>query len=285
MDTDKPGRPALRWHGGKWRLADWIISHFPRHTTYVEPYGGSASVLLSKDPSTIEVYNDINSLAVNFFRVLRDRPEDLMRAIELTPYSREEFAGARVKTEDPVESARRLAVWCWQGRGRGGVNEPGGWRFMKTDSRDKTPVDDWNNMDHLWTIARRLKQAHIEHDDALKVIQRFDTPSTLFYVDPPYVQETRSERWRDHAYTFEYSDAQHTEMLKVLQQVEGYVVLSGYSSNLYDGHLAGWKVVEKETTKDSNGGATEILWISPRTWEALQGIGHFPLFKLAQLEA
>lgn len=167
-------RPALRYHGGKWKLAPWIVSHFPPHTTYVEPFGGGASVLLRKQPSFIEVYNDISGLVVNFFRVLRDQPDELMRLIELTPYSRQEFLESQKACVDSLELARRFFVWSWQGRGRAGVQEPGGWRFMSRATRGKTPVDDWTNNQHLWQIVQRLKAVHIESDDAAKVIGRFD---------------------------------------------------------------------------------------------------------------
>lgn len=114
METVK--RPALRYHGGKFRIAQWIINQFPEHLCYVEPFGGGGSVLLRKSPAKIEVYNDLNGGVVNFFRVLRERPADLIAAIELTPYSRKEFIQAQEPCDDPLERARRFYVWSWQGR-------------------------------------------------------------------------------------------------------------------------------------------------------------------------
>lgn len=257
-------RPALRYHGGKWRLAPWIISHFGSHVCYVEPFGGGASVLLRKEPSFIEVYNDINGLVVNFFRVLRTQPERLIRLIELTPYSRQEFIDSQTDCEDPVELARRFYIWSWQGRGRAGVSEPGGWRFMSRDTRGKTPVDDWTNNGHLREIVERLRNVQIESDDALKVIRRYDGSKTLYYIDPPYVQGTRGERWKNSAYLFEYSNEQHIALAGLLRQVSGQVILSGYRSDLYDWLYDGWQRVEHGGQKDNarNRNTVECLWIN-----------------------
>ena len=269
--TDAPSRPALRYHGGKFKMSSWIIDHFPEHVCYCEPFGGGASVLLRKPPAVLEVYNDINSLVVNFFCVLRERPAELIAAIDLTPYSREEFRLSQQPCDDPLELARRFYVWSWQGRGRAGVQEPGGWRFMSRGSRIPTPVGDWNNYDHLWAVARRMKQVQIEHDDALKVIRRFDGAGTLFYVDPPYLQGTRGDRWDNSAYKFEYTDDQHKELATALLSINGMIVLSGYPNNLYDELLDGWHTVERRQAKDNGAkAATEVLWLSPRTWQALQ---------------
>ncbi|RJO64978.1 MAG: DNA adenine methylase [Candidatus Omnitrophota bacterium] len=259
-------RPALRYHGGKWKLAPWIIQHFPGHTTYVEPFGGGASVILRKHPSFIEVYNDLNGQVVNFFRILRERPADLIAAIDLTPYSREEFLLSQQDDIDldALERARRFYIWSWQGRGRAGVNEPGGWRFMSRRTRYRTPVDDFNNVDHLWGIVRRLKQVHIECDPYQKIILRYDSPETLFYLDPPYVQDTRCYRWMRDGYRFDMTDDEHRELARVVSEIKGMAIISGYPSDLYDELFAGWTRVDRRAAKD-NGikTATECIWISP----------------------
>lgn len=259
-------RPALRYHGGKWKLAKWIISYFPQHDSYIEPFGGAMSVLLRKPPAKIETYNDLNEDVVNFFKVLRERPQELIRAIELTPYSRTEYALAQQPSDDPLEHARQTFIWSWQGRGRPGLSEPGGWRFMSRDTRGQTPTDDWNNIDHLWKIVERLKHVQIESDDALRVIRRFDDPRALFYVDPPYLSKTRSNRWGTSAYRYEYSDEQHIELNRLLMQVQATVIISGYPSELYDSLYTGWQRVEREGQVDrgSNGKrkTTEVLWIN-----------------------
>ena len=259
-------RPALRYHGGKWKLAPWIIQNLPPHVAYVEPFGGGANVLLRKKPSFIEVYNDLNGMVVNFFRVLRERPVEFMNAVELTPYSRQEFVEAQSSApdDDLLEQARRFYVWAWQGRGRAGVSEPGGWRFMSRDTRSKSPVHDWTNNQHLWQIVQRLRLVQIEQDDALTVIARYDGPKTLHYVDPPYVQSSRGDRWASSGYAFEYTDEQHRTLADALHQCEGSVVLSGYPSALYDELYGDWTRVERPAQKDngSSRDLKECLWIS-----------------------
>lgn len=263
-----PTRAALRYLGGKWKIAKWIISHFPPHTTYVEPFGGAASVLLHKIPAFIEVYNDLDQEVVTFFQVLREKPAELLAAIELTPYSRAEFLQAQEDVTEPIdntERARRLFIRAWQGRGRTGIKEPGGWRFMSRATRSQTPVDDWTNTHHLWAIARRLREIQIECDDALKVIKRYDTPETLFYCDPPYPQVTRTERWGT-AYSHEYTEDDHQQLAQLLHQIEGMAIISSYPSDLYNQLYSDWtKTSHPGQRGTGNRTPTECLWISPRT--------------------
>lgn len=264
-DSAAPTRPALRYHGGKWRLAPFIISHIPPHVCYVEPFGGAASVLLRKTPSYLEVYNDLNGDVVNFFKMLRERMSDLITAIDRTPYSRSEFLQAQDPCTDELERARRFCIWSWQGRGRAGTKEPGGWRFMSRRKRSRTHVYDWNNNQHLWTVARRLKEVQIENRDALAVIERYDEPTTLFYIDPPYIQDSRGKQWKRAAYACEYTDEQHRQLSGVLHSVKGMVILSGYQSKLYDELYGDFPKVERKACKD-NGvkEVVECLWMKPR---------------------
>lgn len=256
-------RPALRYHGGKWKIAPWIIGFFPPHTCYVEPYGGAAGVLLRKPPSFIEVYNDLSRDVVNFFKVLRERPAELISAVELTPYSREEYRRSHKRADDELEAARRFYVRSWQGRGRAGVQDPGGWRYMKRDSRSQTPVDDWNNC-QLWPIVERMKQVQLECCPALGLIERYDEPGTLFYCDPPYLQETRSNRWGTGAYEHEMTEEDHCTLAETLQGIEGMAIVSGYESGLYDELYAGWRRAEHRSQTDNGGSRVECIWISPQ---------------------
>jgi len=278
LDLSKVERPVLRYYGGKWRVGEWIISQFPPHTCYVEPYAGGASVLLQKHPVTHEVINDLNGDVVNFFRVLRTNTEGLVRAIWCTPYSREELLLARTlpDAEDPIERARRFYVRCWQSFGSGVGTSSTGWRYGRgNNGSDSTPIPTWNNTDALWQTAARLKLVQIEKDDALTVIKRFDHESTLFYVDPPYVHSTRYHNSKSKGYAFEMTDQDHAQLAEMLHSVRGMVILSGYPSALYDRLYSGWKRVSKETQNISGKVAeTECLWLSPRTTE----INHLPLF-------
>src|SRR5205085_2408495 len=151
-----------RYHGGKWRLAPWIIGHFPAHVTYCEPYGGGMSVLLRMKRSTVEIYNDLDRDVVTFFKVLRERTNDMVRAIELTPYSRSELDLAYQPREDELERARRFYIRAWQARGKPTGQWRSGWRYETRNHRGSRFTDDWNSLDRLWKIAVRLKEVQIE---------------------------------------------------------------------------------------------------------------------------
>ncbi len=262
-------RPALRYFGGKSRLGHWIIDQFPSHTCYVEAFCGGASVMLQKKPSRFEVINDLDGRVINFFRVLRDQTEHLIRGILLTPYSREELRLARVSepVDDPVEMARRFYLRCWQSFGSGTGTSSTGWRFQINASGGAHAVGSFNRVDHLWMIAERLKQVQIECDDALKVIERFDGPDTLFYLDPPYLHSTRYESSHLKGYGHEMSDDQHRQFSEVARRVQGYVIISGYPSPLYDELFTGWRCITKETPDLNGKEQTECLWLSPRLAE------------------
>lgn len=253
-------RPALRYFGGKWRIAPWIISHFPAHTSYVEPFCGASSVLLRKKPAEIETINDKDGELINFFRVLRTQPGELIRVIELTPYARQEYKLAYEPTDDALESARRYYVRSWFGRG-GMRKECGGWRYLVTDARGGSVVDDWRNIEHLREVVERLEMVQIECDDAINVVKRFDTPQTLFYIDPPYVLSSRSARWQK-AYRFEMTNEEHIQLAKVLNAVQGMVVISGYPSALYDELYQNWRLETKKSRKENLSESLECLWIN-----------------------
>lgn len=262
--------PALRYFGGKWRLAPWIIQHFPLHECYVEPFCGAASVLLRKPLSPIEVINDLDSNVVTFFRVLRERTDELVRAIRLTPFSRQEYRLAWRPTEglDPLEKARRYYVRSWQSWGGGRPSSPSGWRFQRDFSRGSSVADDWNRLDHLYLIAARLKRVFIECDEAFRTIERYDAPETLFYLDPPYLPELRGSGNGRSAYAYETDKTYHRRLLDAVRNLEAMVVISGYPSDLYGDLLSDWRCVKKDArTTNPEKQEYEALWLSPATIE------------------
>lgn len=264
-------RPALRYYGGKWRIAPWIISHFPDHFVYVEPYGGAGSVLLQKEPSPSEVLNDVDGNVVNYFRMLRERTSELKRAIEFTPFSREEVYASCSPSDDPLEAARRFHVRAWQTQHGAPHMGRNGWRFgRRGGSVRRSAVDDWNDLDRLPAIATRLKGVQIEHDDALKVIPRFDSDGTLFYVDPPYVFSTRSDRWARNGYEHEMEDEQHELLAEILNKIKGMALLSGYPSDLYKRLYRDWKMTSTKTQTLRGKQKHEYLWMSPNAQKALK---------------
>lgn len=270
-------RPLLRYFGGKWKIAPWIIEHFPPHAIYVEPYGGAASVLLRKEPIFREVYNDLNGEVVNLFRVLQDRKTfaELFHRLRFTPFARAEYDLQAESSSDPVERARRLLIKSWLSFGGAGDDRYNtGFRTNITQV-DKDPAREWSNwLNGLPAIVERLRRVTIENAPAIDVIQGHDSPHTLFYIDPPYSHETR----RANRYEFEMSKEQHRELAEVLQTVKGMVVLSGYSNALYASLFVSWERVTKTTTTQGNRRAVECLWLSPSVSEALKTRDFGPLF-------
>jgi len=265
--------PPLRYYGGKWRIASWIIQYFPPHQAFVEPFCGAANILFQKAPSPFEVINDLNGDVVNFFDVLRSRSDELIRAIQLTPFSREEHRRAHLPADDSLERARRFYIRSRQSYGSGEGEYNTGWRFQAGSARGARVIEEWNRTDHLWEAARRLKQVQIESDTAIKCIRRFDTPETLFYVDPPYMFETRHSD--EERYAIEMSNEEHSQLADVLHSVKGKVILSGYWSELYQVLYADWWVTSKQSRTNGNNQKEEFLWISP----AARQMSDLPLFR------
>lgn len=261
-------RPLLRYHGGKWKLAPWIIQHFPPHRIYVEPYGGAASVLLRKPRSYSEVYNDLDGEVVNLFRVLRNpsQARDLIRLVRLTPYAREEFDLSWLTDGDPVEQARRTLLRFCASFATGAQKDHGtGFRGNVTRS-GSTPVDDWRSTPAiLEPIIDRLRGVVIENRPAMDVMRQYDNPEALHYVDPPYVLSTRGKRCAGVVYAHEMDDSDHREMAGVLLELKGMVVVSGYRCDLYDELFAGWQRLDRATHADGARDRIESLWISPNT--------------------
>jgi len=258
-------RPAFKYYGGKFVLAPWIISFFPPHRVYVEPCCGAASVLLTKEPSEVETINDLNSDIVNFFKVLRDNTEALERALQLTPWSREEYYSHYERTEDPVENARRF----WTGCAMSISNLPytsSGINFTGKTIPYKAACRVYSDMSYLYAVARRFKQVQIENDDAISVIKRYDAPHTLIYFDPPYVHEKRSSS----RYSVDADTEFHKSAAVALRDCESHVIVSGYECSLYNELYAGWHVEKRETFANKGSRKTEVLWISPRAWQAIK---------------
>lgn len=284
-------RPVLRYHGGKWRLAPWLLTFFPPHRIYVEPFGGAASVLLRKPRSYAEVYNDIDGKVVNVFRVLRDpaQAERLRSLLELTPFARDEFEAAYSEmsgeTDDPVEWARRCLVRSFMGFGSGSIHDnlPRGMRTrastwrpptgFRADSNKSgtTPAHDWKNWpEGIEAYTKRLAGVVIENRDALEVLETHDRPDTLHYVDPPYPHSTRNVRRPSGVYEFEVSDDYHRQLAAQLHRARGMVVLSGYACDLYDRELyADWERFEREHLADGARRRIEVVWMNPACSTAL----------------
>ncbi|EPY4668027.1 TPA: DNA adenine methylase [Klebsiella pneumoniae] len=259
--------PAIRYHGGKFRLAPWIIEQMPEHVCYVEPFGGAAGVLLQKPRSYSEVYNDLDGEVVNLFRVLRDHElnQRLQDACYLTPYSRDEFCHAQEPATDSVERARRMVVRACMGFGSAaGIGGNSGFRG---DSKRKyaTAAHLWERYpENLAALCQRLQGVIIENKDALSVMRAHDAETTLHYIDPPYVPETRVQGNRYYAH--EMTVEGHEQLLAVARTMTGMVMISGYDTEVYNDMLSGWAKTEKTSRISAGRGTkvrTECLWLNP----------------------
>ncbi len=263
-------RPVMKYHGAKWALSSWVLDHFPAHETYVEVFGGSAAVLLNKEPSKHEVYNDKNDVIVNLFRVIRDDEmrTQLIKLLTMTPYSRTEFLEARHHDEnyDPVTSAHKLLIRAQMGFGSSGATSSYTGFKSYTSVKGAASIKNlWTNLpDNLIEVAIRLQGVMIENIDAHKLINSHDSLGTLFYLDPPYSASTRENT--DTYGKFEYSDKEHELLLNLVLDCSGKFVISGYDNDLYNDVLKGWNRSLKSAAISSQKGSvvrTEVIWSSP----------------------
>jgi len=274
-----PSKPLLRYFGGKWQLAPWIIQYFPAHTIYCEPYGGAASVLMQKARSFSEIFNDLDGEVVNLFRVLRDRStaKDLRRRLKYTPFAREEFEAAYEPIEESIERARRLIVRAWMGHSSTGAHRATGFRTNVVNTRRSTPAGDWRKwLAHMDRFTDRLQGVCIEHRPAIDVMVGHDAPTTLFYVDTPYPLSTRPGS--GEVYRHEMTDSDHRALATYLRTVRGMVVMSGYACDLYDVELyPDWRRVERPHMADGGKARVEVLWLNAAAGNALDP-STMPLF-------
>lgn len=268
---------AVKRHGGKHFLARKIVAMFPVHHTYVEPFGGSAGVLLHKPSSPVEIFNDLDRELVNFFLVLRDRYDELIRRLTLTPYSEGEFRAAGEPAGDPVERARRFLV-----RNRQSLGARGTAFARSTSARSRRGMADnvsaWLSAidENLPAMVQRLRRVELCRMPALEVIRKYDSPQTLFYCDPPYVPGTRSRSSRN-VYPVEMTDQDHRELAKVLHACQARVVISGNPSPLYEELYRGWPTLRFEVANHAAHGRSkkrrhEQVWLnfSPRAGGSVQ---------------
>ncbi|NJO02033.1 MAG: DNA adenine methylase [Bacteroidia bacterium] len=261
---------AFGWYGGKFSHLDWLLPLLPNHCQhYCEPFAGSAAVLLNRRPAPVETYNDLDSEVANFFRMLRDKKEELIEKIALTPFSREEFAIACILDPEvsDLERARRFYVRARQVRtGLAQTASLGRWANCKNTSRAGMSgvVSRWlGGVDKLDAIVERLLRVQIENRPATEVIELYDSPQTLFYCDPPYIHHTRGDK---SAYAHEMEDAAHIALSAVLNKISGKVAISNYDCDLMNELYPApkWKKIVSpakiiHSTKDMR---EEVLWVN-----------------------
>lgn len=258
---------AFGWYGGKYSHLEWLLPLLPECHHFCEPFAGSAAVLINRSPSPVETYNDIDGEVVNFFKVLRDQHEDLVRLIGLTPFSREEFATACIIDHSltPIERARRFYVLARQVRtGLAQKASLGRWANCKNTSRAGMSgvISRWlGGVTALPQIAERLLRVQIENRPATDVIRLYDAKSTLFYCDPPYIHDTRGD---SNAYGYEMADSEHRDLATVLTKVKAKVAISNYDCDLMNELYSAPKwfktVGPNKTIHSTKGNRREVLW-------------------------
>jgi DNA adenine methylase len=264
-------RPAFPYYGGKARMAPRIVALMPKHRLYVEPFAGSAAVLLAKPSCKHEVINDLDGNVVTFFQVMREQPEELELALRLTPYSRAEYA--RADLSDPtitsLERARRFVIRTSQSVNAAGAAGGAGWALSTTRNQSR-PGTFAGAVDRLSHVAERLRRVYIEQAPAVDLIARFaDVEDAVIYADPPYLASTRVALGRA-AYRLDlHTVAEHQATLAALRSVQGMVIVSGYDSPLYAAELPGWSAIRLDIGKPSanragamQSSAAEVLWIN-----------------------
>lgn len=262
-------KSPINWYGGKYYMAKEIVQLFPEHKLYCEVFGGAAHVLFKKNPSEIEVYNDIHEGLNAFWTVLINEKyrEKLVEKLAFTPYSRQVFEECKDWEEesDIVEKARKFYVRTMQSR-----SNNGGWAYAVSYSRRNmasTVSKWWGNIDNLSYAIQRVASIQIEKLDFEECISKYDRPETLFYLDPPYVAGTRKQK---KSYKHEMSEEDHRRLVQALLKIKGKAILSGYDNEIYlELEKNGWtKKLLKEATKSSvnidrlNNKAEEFVWIN-----------------------
>ncbi len=255
-------KAVLRYLGAKNKLVDWIIPFFPEHSIYVEPFGGSAAVLLNKKPAKLEVYNDAFDEVVSLFEVIRScQCNRLAELVFNTPFAETEYKRASKRTDDKLENARRFLVRSLMGVSTDGVlRDTGGFKAETVKGASASGAKKWASLpDLLIEASCRLKEVYILNRQAVDVITKYDSTDTLFYIDPPYMMDTRTDSGR---YVHEFSYDQHSGLLDLVNSVKGKVVISGYDHDLYKDKLSWWRREEIETESMRQAKRKEIIWMN-----------------------
>ena len=270
----EPISPPVTWFGSKTRLARQITKNFPRHQTFVDVFGGSGAILLAKPPSKVEVYNDLNSKMATLYRVLADpeKSKELERQLTFTPYSRAEFERCKQQinnVEGDIEIARQMIVIQRQSHGGLGNN----WSYCvdAPAAGYSASVRKFHaGIERLPEISKRVRKVQVENLAWTDILNRYDRENTLFYLDPPYVPESRVNGTYEHEMTLE----DHTRLVECLLELKGHAVLSGYAHAVYEPlEKARWKRIDIDviaSTSKHRAARIESLWISPSCQRPIQ---------------
>ncbi len=230
-------------------MTHFLLGHIPEHTTYVEPFAGGAKLLFAKEPSPIEILNDSDDSLVNLYRVIQngEKRQKLVNLLNETPYSRSVFQSWKYgnkTTLDDIEKAGRYFFLCKTSFA--GDVERGGFACPSKGTGRNPAMTYQNSIDALEHIAKRLKGVTIECLDYSNCIKRYDSPESLFYCDPPYI-DTENYYGKGN---FTYDD--HRTLAEILHGIKGHAMVSHYANSLYDDLYKGWNRFEYQSFKGSS---------------------------------
>jgi len=260
-------RPPVKWHGGKYYLAQRIISLFPHHRIYLEPFGGAGSVLLNKQPVEVEAYNDLDLRITRLFRVLQTQGREFVERVRFIPYSQYEFEEAACYLPNASDLDKAICDFIRWRQSFGGRGKS--WSYTTKRARGGMAGDVnawWTSIEQLPQVIERLRRVQILYQPAVDAIRRFDDSDALIYCDPPYLHETRAIHSRD-VYGIEMTAEEHYELGQVLNKCKSRIVISGYSSPMYEDMFNSWRRIEFDIANHSAGGRKkarkqETLWLN-----------------------
>ena len=253
-------KAVAKYPGSKWSLADWIISFFPEHHSYLEPFFGSGAILFNKPRSHIETVNDLDGNVINLFEWIKKDPEKLANEIHWTPYARQIYEDVFAAVPaDSLQQAVNFYIRLNMGHGFRTNGSKVGWKNDVQGRERAYASQDWVHLpDKILQAAERLRGVQIENRPATELIRKFNFENVLIYCDPPYMLSTR----HGAQYRHEMDDRDHEELLTLLLEHKGPAVISGYETDLYDHMLAGWNRYEKTAYSQTASKRREIIWMN-----------------------
>lgn len=261
-------RPLVKYHGGKGRLHQWVISHFPPHKTFVEPFGGAASVLLNKSPVAVEVYNELEFDMFNLMHIVKSDFDNFSTQVAAFEYSKPTFLAQKelwLNGKFNSNLDRAVCFYAVKRMSRGGLCQRFSWsnRIYSTGPAEEHC---WkSSLINLKPIRDRLSNVILRNEDAFSILSEYlNNEECLLYLDPPYLTSTRVYK---KAYDHEFNIKDHEHLAKLILPAKAKIILSGYPSEPYAGWFADWYVYEKDVANHSsqyNGKAKvrkqEVLW-------------------------
>lgn len=254
-------KAIIKYPGSKWNIANWIISFFPEHHSYLEPFFGSGAVLFNKPRSNIETVNDLDGNVVNLFKWIKKDPERLAYEIYYTPYARQVYEDAFASVpEDSLGKAVNFYIRLNMGHGFRTTGEKVGWKNDVQGREKAYAASDWVHLpEKILQAAERLRGVQIENRPALELMKKFNYENVLVYLDPPYIRGTRHGKQYRHEM---YDEESHVELIETAAVHKGPVLISGYDSPLYRDMLAGWHREEHVAYSQVSSKKNEVLWMN-----------------------